>query len=188
MSILTYIIEKDQKLLIYFNSLGTEYWDSFWLVVTNKLTWLPVYLIILFLLFRFYKWKKALAILLLVAILVAFSDQFVNLIKISFQRLRPNNDPMIKDLIRVVKNVSGYSFVSGHATTSFAVSTFIIAILKPYFKPIYSILVWPILFMISRVYLGVHYPIDVVLGMLLGLIIGYGFYKFSLLVLPKVNR
>lgn len=164
MSFITNVIEKDQELLVYLNAFGSENWDSFWLILTNKLPWLPIYLFILVLLFRYYKWKKTLLILLLVALLVAFSDQLVNLIKISFHRLRPNNDPTIQNLIRVVKNVGGYSFVSGHATTSFAVTTFSIATLQKYFKPIYFILVWPILFSYSRVYLGVHYPIDVSLG------------------------
>lgn len=187
MSFITKIIQKDQELLIYLNALGTEYWDSYWLIATNKLPWLPIYLVVLFLLFRYYKWKKTLAILLLVALLVAFSDQLVNLIKIGFHRLRPNNDPAIQNIIRVVKNVGGYSFVSGHATTSFAVTTLIIATLRNHFKPVYFILVWPILFTYSRIYLGVHYPVDVTLGMLLGLLIGFTFYRFSLVVLPKIK-
>lgn len=185
---LKYIIEKDQELLIFLNSLGTTYWDSFWLLATDKLAWIPLYLIILILLFRFYGWKKTLGILLIVTLLITFSDQFVNFIKFSFQRLRPNNDPAINSVIRVVKNVGGYSFVSGHATTSFAVATFLIASLRKNFKPIYLILVWPILFMYSRIYLGVHYPIDVSLGLILGIIIGLAFYRFSLFALPKIVR
>jgi len=187
LSFITEIIQKDQELLIYLNDLGTEYWDTYWLIATNKLPWLPIYLTILFLLFRYYKWKKTIAILLLVALLVAFSDQFVNLIKIGFHRLRPNNDPAIQDIIRVVKNVGGFSFISGHATTSFAVTIFIIATLRKHFKPIYLMLVWPLLFTYSRIYLGVHYPVDVTLGMLLGLLIGFSFYKFSLRILPKIK-
>lgn len=187
MSFITDVIEKDQQLLVYLNSLGTESWDSFWLIATNKLPWLPIYLIILVLLFRYYKWKKTLVILVLVALLVAFSDQWVNLIKISFHRLRPNNDPAIQNIIRVVKNVGGYSFISGHATTSFAVTSFIIATLRNHFKAIYFILVWPLIFTYSRIYLGVHYPIDVSLGMLLGLFIGFIFYKFSLVFLSKIK-
>lgn len=187
MSFITDILEKDRELFIYLNALGTEHWDAFWLFVTDKYTWIPLYLILLALLFWYYGWKKALTILLITAVLVAFTDQFVNLIKETTHRLRPNRDPSLQNLIRIVKNSGGYSFVSGHATNSFAVSTLMILSLRKFFKPIYAILIWPILFFYSRVYLGVHFPIDVTFGMLLGILIGYGFYRFSLLILPKLN-
>ncbi len=188
MSLLDRIIEKDRELFIYLNNLGSENWDAFWLAATDKYMWIPLYVILLFLLFRYYGWKKALTLLFIAAILVAFTDQFVNLIKNTTHRLRPNRDPSLENLIRTLKNSGGFSFVSGHATNSFAVSTFMILSLRKYFKPIYFVLIWPILFFYSRIYLGVHFPIDVTLGMFLGILIGYMFYKFSLLVLPKIKN
>lgn len=188
MSLLEYIVQKDQDLLIFLNGMGNEYWDAFWLNVTNKFAWIPLYVLILYLFFKYFGWKKALFTLLIVAVLVAFTDQFVNLIKNTTMRLRPNRDESIKTLIRVIKNSGGYSFVSGHATNSFAVSTFVIILLKDYFKPIYFILIWPFLFAYSRIYLGVHYPVDVVLGMLLGFAIGYGFYLFYKSVAPNLLK
>ncbi len=187
MSFINNIIDKDRQLLVYLNSLGTEQWDVFWLTVTDKYIWMPLYLLLLFLLFRYYGWKKAVALFLITALLVAFTDQFVNLIKETFHRLRPSNDPDLQSIIRILKHSGGYSFVSGHATNSFAVSTFMILSLRKFFKPIYFILIWPFLFLYSRIYLGVHFPIDVFLGMLLGIILGYGFYRFSLLILLKVK-
>jgi len=185
-SFLDKIIALDRQLFIYLNSLGTEHWDSFWLLVTDKYTWIPLYVVLLFLLFWYYGWKKALIIVLVVAVLVAFTDQFVNLIKNSIHRLRPNRDPSLQDSIRILKNSGGYSFVSGHATNSFAVSTFMIATFRKYLKPIYLILIWPFLFAYSRIYVGVHFPVDVTLGMLLGLLIGLSFYQLSLYFLRKV--
>ncbi len=187
MSLLDRIIEKDREFFIYLNNLGSDNWDVFWLTVTDKYMWIPLYFILLFLLFWYYDWKKALILLIITAVLVAFTDQFVNLIKYTTHRLRPNRDPSLENLIRVVKNSGGFSFVSGHATNSFAVSTFMILSLRNYFKPIYLVLLWPILFFYSRIYLGVHFPIDVTFGMFLGILIGYGFYKFSLLILPKIK-
>ena len=187
MSFIEQIIEKDKELLVFINALGNEQWDGFWLFVTNKFTWIPLYILITFLLFKHYGWKKALTLMLLVALLVTFADQFVNLIKNYFQRLRPNNDPVLKNIIRVVKNSQDYSFVSGHATTSFAVSVFMILSLKKWSRYIYFVLIWPILFFMSRMYLGVHYPIDVTAGLLLGVLIGYLFYRLSLWVLVKVG-
>lgn len=188
MSFITEIINKDRELFVYLNSLGTENWDAFWLGVTDKYTWLPLYVILLFLIFWYYGWKKTLVLLLIAALLVAFTDQFVNLIKNTTERLRPNNDPSLQEFIRILKGSGGYSFVSGHATNSFAVSTFMIATLRKYFKPIYFMLIWPILFTYSRIYVGVHFPIDLTSGMLLGILIGFGFYKFSRLVLPKIKK
>ena len=124
--------------------------------------------------------------MVIAALLITFSDQFVNFIKDSFGRLRPNNDTSINELIRILKRPSSFSFVSGHSTTSFAVTTFIIATLKKHYKYPFFLLIWPILFAYSRIYVGVHFPIDIFLGMLLGILIGYVFYRISLKLLSKI--
>ncbi len=177
MNFIEHILRKDRDLLVFFNTLGNEKWDFFWLNITNKYIWIPLYIILLFLIFKYYGWKKVLFTVFIIALLVTFTDQLVNLIKEITQRIRPNNDETIKNLIRVVKNSSDFSFVSGHAANSFAVSIFVILSLKNYFKPIYFLLIWPLLFAYSRLYLGVHYPLDVLSGAFLGILIGVGFYK-----------
>ena len=179
MSLLDRIIEKDTELFVYLNGLGVESWDSFWLTVTDKYTWIPMYILLAILLVHYFKWKKALLYLLVAALLVAFTDQFVNLIKNTVGRLRPCNDPNLQDYIRILKHSGGKSFVSGHATNSFAVSTFMILVFKKHFKYIYLILIWPLLFAYSRIYVGVHFPVDIFFGMLLGIGIGFSFYKIS---------
>jgi undecaprenyl-diphosphatase len=179
LSFIEHILRVDQELLVFFNALGNEKWDFFWLNITNKYIWLPLYIILLFLIFKYYGWKKALFTVFIIALLITFTDQLVNLIKDITQRIRPNNDETIKNLIRVVKNSSDFSFVSGHAANSFAVSIFVILSLKNYFKPIYFLLIWPLLFAYSRLYLGVHYPLDVLSGAFLGILIGIGFYKVN---------
>ena len=121
------------------------------------------------------------------ALLITFSDQFVNLIKDYFGRLRPNNDTSINEFIRILKGPRSFSFVSGHSTTSFAVSTFIIANLKNHYKYPLLLLIWPIFFAYSRIYVGVHFPLDIFAGMLLGIIIGFLFYKVGLLFINKLN-
>lgn len=179
MSFIEYILRKDRELLVFFNALGNEKWDFFWLNLTNKYIWIPLYVLLLFLFFKYYGWKKALFTVFIIALLVTFTDQSVNLIKEITQRIRPNNDDTIKNLIRVVKNSSDFSFVSGHAANSFAVSIFVILNLKNYFKSIYFLLIWPLLFAYSRIYLGVHYPLDVLSGAFIGILIGIGFYKVN---------
>ena len=186
MSFLEKIIDYDKELFIYLNSLGTEPWDNFWMTLTNQFSWIPLFALLLLLVFKSYGWKKGLILMLVAALLITFSDQFVNFIKDSFGRLRPNNDTSINELIRILKGPSSFSFVSGHSTTSFAVTTFIIATLKKHYKYPFFLLIWPILFAYSRIYVGVHFPIDIFVGMLLGILIGYVFYRISLALLNKI--
>jgi undecaprenyl-diphosphatase len=174
--LLSKILQYDRELFLYLNSLGNEFWDYFWMSVTNKYYWFPLYGFILYLLFKNYGLKKTLFVLFILALLITFTDQFVNLIKITFQRVRPFKDESIQVIMRLVKKSGGYSFLSGHAANSFAVSTFIILGLKSHFKLIYMILIWPILFAYSRIYLGVHYPLDVLCGSILGIFLGFLFY------------
>ena len=100
MSFLETLIAKDKELFIYLNGLGVEYWDQFWMIVTNQFSWIPLFVLLLLLIFKAYGWKKGLMLVLIVALLVTFSDQFVNFIKDYFGRLRPNNEPTINQLIR----------------------------------------------------------------------------------------
>ena len=187
MSFLDTIIEKDKELFVYLNSLGVENWDQFWMIVTNQFSWIPLFALLFFLIFRVHGWKKGLILLLLTALLVTFSDQFVNFLKDYFGRLRPNNDPSINEVIRILKRPSSFSFVSGHATTSFAVTTFMILTLRKFYKHASLLLIWPILFAYSRIYVGVHFPVDIFVGMLLGIIEGLIFYRISIALLKKVT-
>ena len=188
MTFLDKIIQYDKELLVFLNGLGNENWDSFWLIITNQLSWIPLYLLFFFLIFKLFGWKKGVVILVLTAAMVAFSDQLTVFIKNYTERLRPNRDPAINDIIRIVKNNKSFSFVSGHATTSMAVSLFMFLTLKQNYKYTYFFFIWPLLFAYSRVYLGVHFPLDVSFGALLGVLIGYMFYRLSLKILAKTDQ
>jgi undecaprenyl-diphosphatase len=142
----------------------------------------------LFLIVKCYGLKKGLIILGFAAILVAFTDQFINLIKHVFERIRPNNDPLVKDLIRVLQQPHSFSFVSGHATNSMASTVFVYLLLKNRFKYTWLFFIWPMVFAYSRIYLGVHYPLDILLGAFLGLGLGFGFYKIAFLVLKRIDN
>ncbi|MDP5107208.1 MAG: phosphatase PAP2 family protein [Polaribacter sp.] len=170
------IIQKDKELLIFLNNLGSEQWDSFWLVITNQLSWTPLFLLVFYLVIKSFGWKKGGFVIISLILLVAFSDQFVNLIKDSIARLRPNNDPEIKHLLRHLKNPQSFSFISGHATTSTFFSVFVIFLLREKYKYIYFIVLFPLFFAYSRLYLGVHFPLDISFGILTGVLLANGYY------------
>lgn len=120
-----------------------------------------------------YGWKQGGFLILSMIVLVAFSDQFVNLIKNSVGRLRPNNNPEIYDRLRAsiyeFTNPQSKSFISGHATTSTFFTVYVILLLKnKTSRYIYLLLFFPLIFSYSRLYLGVHYPLDITLGILTG--------------------
>jgi undecaprenyl-diphosphatase len=180
------LIQKDKQLLIYLNSLGSEQWDPFWLFITNQLNWAPLFLLIIFLIFRNFGWKKGGFLFLFLILMVAFSDQFTNLIRGVFERLRPNNDTSINHTLRTLIRPQSYSFTSGHATTSMTFSIFIFFLFKEKYKYIKYIFIFPLVFAYSRLYLGVHFPIDIVSGATVGSILGFTFFKIHALLQRKL--
>lgn len=179
------LIQLDKELLVFLNSLGSEKWDSFWLFITHQTNWIPLFVLILAIMFKYVGWKKGLILLVFIAIMVAFSDQFTNMIRVIFKRLRPNNDPQIQNLLRTLINPQSYSFASGHATTSTLVTVFIIRLLKDDFKYIWLFVLFPLVFAYSRLYLGVHFPIDILTGAFNGFCMGTLFYLLFRLIERK---
>ncbi len=171
------ILSLDQKLFVYLNSLGSETYDGFWLLITKQIYWTPLFLFLLYLIFKKLGTKKTLYLVLFVAILLVFTDQFANLFKNGVQRLRPCNNPEINSFIRIVQFRSSFSFFSGHATSSMAVATFLYLIFKKDFKYFWLLFLWPLIFAYSRIYLGLHYPLDIISGYFFGAILGFLMFK-----------
>jgi undecaprenyl-diphosphatase len=171
------ILSLDTDLLIYLNNLGSTQYDGLWLMITNQLNWLPLFLLLLYLIFKKLGTKQSLFLLLFVALLITFTDQVTNLFKNGFQRHRPCDNPEVNSLIRVVQFRGSYSFFSGHAANSMAVVTFLYFNLNRYFKYFYILFLWPLIFAYSRIYLGLHYPVDILSGYLFGVFSGFIFFK-----------
>lgn len=167
------LIEFDRSVFVYLNSLGSEAFDPFWRLITNQLSWIPVFAILLYLAFKRLGWRHAVLVILMIAVVVALTDQSVNLIKSTIQRLRPVNEPALEGLMRIVERRRSFSFVSGHAANSMAVAFLVYRILHPYIKYVGFFFIWPAIFAYSRIYLGLHYPGDILMGYLWGLFTGF---------------
>lgn len=167
----------DTDLFTFLNSLGIERYDSFWIVVTTIQNWIPLY-VVFFVIFFFSLTRKKAIIAIIGTLLSMVTALFAtSLVKNGVGRLRPSNNPDLEGVIRMLQTPSDYSFWSGHAATSFAIVFFVIAILKSRSKWAYLFLIWPVLFSLSRIYVGVHYPSDILVGALVGCCIGALYYK-----------
>ncbi len=172
------ILQLDRELLIFLNSLGSKTFDGFWLTITNQFTWTPLFLLILYFVFKEFGVKKGIFTFLFIVLLVAFSDQFTNLIKNTTERLRPCNTEDLKAYLRqFTYKPRGFSFWSGHASLSTAFSVFVFLLFKNRIRHIKWIFIFPVVFGLSRIYLGVHYPLDVTCGYIAGIIVGFTFYQ-----------
>ncbi|NOR76790.1 MAG: phosphatase PAP2 family protein [Draconibacterium sp.] len=175
------ILELDQELFLYLNSFHNNFWDTIMLMVTRKETWAPLYLIIIFYVVKNYR-NKSILILLFMGLTILASDQISVLIKESVQRLRPVHEPAIADIVHNVFRKGGlHGFVSSHATNMFAIFIFTTRIFKNrnYF---FLMLAWAVIISYSRIYIGVHYPIDILGGAFLGWLLGFVFYKLLMFI------
>ncbi|MCF8223580.1 MAG: phosphatase PAP2 family protein [Bacteroidales bacterium] len=172
------MLEKiDQQLFLFLNSLHSPAWDKVMVLVSAKLTWVPLYLFILVLLAIKYR-RSFLIIIPLIILTITAADQLsVHAFKEVFMRLRPCHEPSLEGLVHTVNDKCGgmYGFVSSHAANSFAAAVLSIGLLR---KKWFTVLMisWAVLVSYSRVYLGVHYPGDIIAGAVLGALLGYLFY------------
>ena len=191
------ILRIDTELFLYLNNLGTSSFDAFWSFLSRKEANNAVYLSgILFFLknkgFKSYKIKSldVFYIFSIVLVMILISDQSANIFKDSFQRLRPCHDELIKDSVRLVKEGCGgkHGFFSAHASNSFSLAGFFGLLFKDFSKyPIYFTLIFASLISYSRVYLGVHYPLDILFGSLFGMINGLVIYRVHERILKSFN-
>jgi undecaprenyl-diphosphatase len=176
----------DRDVLIFLNSLGSESWDGFWLIVTKQINWIPIFLFIFYLVFTHYGWRHSLLIIVIIALLLLCTSQTTNyFFKFLFERLRPSNNPSLEGLIRAVQSSDNFSFISGHASNSMAVAFFLYTVLKSRVKYIEIMFLWPFIFAYSRIYLGLHYPSDIIAGYIWGILMALLFLKLYVLLRDK---
>ena len=170
------IIALDKQLLVYLNGLGSSTYDGLWLIITQQAYWSPFFLFLAYLLYKKIGLKNLAIVVVFIAFILLCCNTSVEFFKVTFHRLRPCNDPEIKGIIRIVHQTDTYSFFSGHASNSMATMLFLYFILKKYYKYIFLIFLYPLIFAYSRIYLGVHFPTDILTGYIFGAVFGITFY------------
>lgn len=166
----------DTRLFFYINEKHNAFFDVIMYWASHKWFWLPVYLALAIFLVRLYK-KISIYILLAIGVAITISDQIASsVIKPWTLRLRPSHEPALIPYIHLSKAGSGgmYGFVSSHAANAAALTVFMLLLLPPRYKLLKIIIVlWAILVCYSRIYNGVHYPLDVIGGITVGALSGF---------------
>lgn len=165
------IIQFDKDIFLFFNQFHSPFFDSLMWWISDKYIWIPFYAFLLFLVF-YYKRKQGFILVFFIALLVTLTDQTsVHWFKEVFERLRPCHDPELAGLVHIVNNKCGgqFGFVSSHASNTFGIAVFLSLLLKPHIRWIWwPLIIWAAIVSYSRIYLGVHFPADILGGALLG--------------------
>ena len=185
------IIQLDKDLFLFLNTLGSSTWDGFWTFLSERSYWIPLYIFLLYLLFKNFGLKKTFLILILTLLMVLFTDQITNLFKDGFQRPRPCFTPEFEGIMRGVgcERRGLYGFTSAHASNHLAIALLLGLVFKKMYKWMLPLLlVWAVLIAYSRIYLGIHFPLDVICGGVMGLILGWTFYRlYQYLIIRYAN-
>jgi undecaprenyl-diphosphatase len=170
----------DTSLFLFLNGQHSPFWDVVMWWASDKFIWIPLYILVLWFLIKQNTGKVSL-LLLTIVLLVLVSDQCANFSKFIFARLRPSQDPSLEGMIHLLYNYKGgaYGFYSAHASSSFAVTVFVLRLTRQKYKWLFPVmLLYALLVSYSRIYLGVHYPFDVLTGAVIGSLIGYVMSRF----------
>lgn len=184
------LAELDKKLFLFLNNLGSEQWDWLWIAISDKWMAIPLYAVLLYLIFRKFGWKPTLITMVVVALLITATDQLANLFKHGFERPRPCRQEGVMEYARFVAVRCGrFGYFSAHAANSMGVAVFLSLLFQRHYPKLYIfLLIWAAVVSYSRIYLGVHYPGDIITGMMIGGIFGFAFYKLRQFMVAKILK
>lgn len=188
------LLPVERNLFLWLNSHHTPFMDVLMSVYTNKLTWIPLALVLLFVLVYKVEWKYILLFLLCALMIGFLCDMFAaEIIKPFFARLRPSHHPDFKELVHLVDGRRGgrFGFISNHAANGCGIAIFTALLFRWKYYTI-TIFAWVLITMYSRIYLGVHFLTDIIGGCIWGLFVGtltyyFFFYARKLFFANEIN-
>ena len=175
-----YLMSLDREFFLYLNGFHTPWLDPVMLFISNTLAWLPLYVFLLYLIIKDYG-NDTWFVLSGIVLTIILADQVTStFMKPYFGRLRPSQDPTLETLIHLVNGYKGgkFGFASSHAANTFGTATFLFLLFGKKRKWIPVLFLWAAIVTYSRIYLGVHYPGDILVGSLVGMLAGVAGFKF----------
>ncbi len=167
--------ELDRSLMLALNFDGGSWLDAIMEFASARLAWVPLYLLLVYLIFRYVGWKRALLVVGFVAVGVVAADHICNFFKATFPMPRPTHTDMLSELHNVVGKGSVRGTASSHAANTFFIFTFVSLVLRRRWL-VWTLLAWTLLVSYSRIYLGLHFPLQVALGIGVGGVVGILLY------------
>ncbi len=184
------LIDLDKKIFLFLNGMHSPIVDQVMYYASETLLWMPLFLFLFFLIFKDYK-KNGWYILLGAALTILLADQITtSFMKPFFARPRPSHEPTLQGVVHIVNGYAGglYGFASSHAANTFGMALFIWLTLKQYHERTSLIFLWAALMTYTRIYLGVHYPGDILVGAGVGLLAGWIGFKISRWLLNRFGN
>jgi len=170
-----YLASIDEKIFLYLNGLHAPWLDPIMMAITRTVTWLPLFILLTCLIIKDFRQKSWIVLAVLAAVILLADQVTSGLMKPLFERPRPSHEPALRKVIHLVDGYKGgiYGFASSHAADTFGTTFFLWSLLSKKRKWIVFIFLWPILASYSRIYLGVHYPGDILAGGFVGWLVGW---------------
>ncbi|MEM9672158.1 MAG: phosphatase PAP2 family protein [Bacteroidota bacterium] len=172
------ILEADQQIFLWLNSFHANWLDPIMYRITNKYTWFPVYAALVVAIILKYRWEGVRIVLVLVLVITACDQLTSGFMKPTFERLRPCHNPTIAHFVHLVKGCGGqYGFASSHAANTFGLAATLWFFFQSWSFWFALGFGWAAVVSYSRVYVGVHYPLDIIVGAIIGVVLAWMIYK-----------